>query len=102
MKLDERQANILQAIDSATETILSASHKIHDHPELGYKEVFASGLLTDILAVNGFDERHAEHRKCHRHDEKSPTEQTANASVKVRAGSSGLIEEGKDAHHNKK
>ncbi len=55
MKLDPQQGKILQAIDAASETILSASHQIHDHPELGYQEVFASGLLADTLAAHGFE-----------------------------------------------
>jgi len=54
MKLDQRQEKILQAIDTAAGTILSASHQIRDYPELGYQEVFASGLLADILAAHGF------------------------------------------------
>src|SRR5574341_952081 len=55
MKLDPQQGKILKAIDAASETILSASHQIHDHPELGYQEVFASGLLADTLAAHGFE-----------------------------------------------
>jgi amidohydrolase len=55
MKLDQQQERIVQAIDAATETILSVSHQIHDHPELGYQEIFASGLLADTLAAHGFE-----------------------------------------------
>jgi amidohydrolase len=55
MILDARQEKILQAIDAAAESILSTSHQIHDHPELGYQEVFASGLLADTLAAHGFE-----------------------------------------------
>ena len=53
--LDKRQEIILQSIDAAAETILSTSHSIHERPELGYQEVFASGLLADILAAHGFE-----------------------------------------------
>ncbi len=34
--------------------IFSISHRIHDNPELGYQEKFASGLLCDTLEQHGF------------------------------------------------
>ena len=55
MELTAQQLKIIQAIDAARETILSVSHQIHDHPELGYQEVFASNLLIDTLESFGFE-----------------------------------------------
>jgi amidohydrolase len=54
MELNDVQKEILEAIDANVDTIISASHRIHDHPELGYQEVFASGLLADITEGFGF------------------------------------------------
>jgi amidohydrolase len=34
---------------------VSISHAIHDRPELGKEEVFASGLLADALGARGFE-----------------------------------------------
>lgn len=55
MELNPLQKNIVEAIDARTDTILSVSHQVHAHPELGYQEVFASGLLADTLAGYGFE-----------------------------------------------
>lgn len=54
MKLDTRQQEIIQAIDAAAEAILSISHQIHSRPELGYQEIFASGLLANSLEAHGY------------------------------------------------
>jgi len=54
MQLNPTQNNILAAIDSAADTILSLSHQIHARPELGNQEVFACSLLTNTLAEFGF------------------------------------------------
>ena len=54
MNLTSQQHTILQSIDSASETILSVSHQIHAHPELGFQETFASNLLADTLESFGF------------------------------------------------
>lgn len=48
------QTRILAAIDAAAAEIVSVSHQIHDRPELGYNEVFASGLLASTLEAHGF------------------------------------------------
>ena len=44
MEFNPVQEKIIHAIDEAADTIISVSHQIHDHPELGYDEVFASDL----------------------------------------------------------
>ena len=54
MELSPLQQQILQAVDEAADTILDVSHQIHSHPELGYEEVFASGLLVQTLERRGF------------------------------------------------
>ncbi len=54
MELDNRQSRIIQTIDHAAEEIIQISHQIHDHPELGYQEVFASRLLVEMLEKQGF------------------------------------------------
>jgi amidohydrolase len=54
MELNNRQSRIIQNIDRAASEIIEASHQIHDHPELGYQEVFASNLLTEILQKHRF------------------------------------------------
>jgi amidohydrolase len=54
MELNQHQNRIVQAIDSASANIFSISHNIHDHPELGYQEKFASALLCDTLEQYGF------------------------------------------------
>lgn len=54
MELDNRQSHIIQSIDNGASEIIEASHQIHDHPELGYQEVFASNLLIEILQKYGF------------------------------------------------
>lgn len=41
-------------IDENKVLYLSTSHQIHEHPEIGNQEFFASNLLTQILAQAGF------------------------------------------------
>ena len=45
---------VLANLDEKREVYLSASHQIHERPEIGNEEVFASGLLTEILERAGF------------------------------------------------
>ena len=54
MELNTLQNKIVEAINAHAETILSVSHQVHDHPEMGYQEIFASGLLADTLEGMGF------------------------------------------------
>lgn len=47
-------------VSARTESLVSASHRIHEHPELCYEERFAHDLLTDLIEAEGIDvERHA-------------------------------------------
>lgn len=45
---------IAAAVDRLGDELESLSHRIHDHPELGYHEVQAAGWLTEFLAAQGF------------------------------------------------
>jgi len=54
MKLDTLQEKILAHIQTSADEILSISHKIHQHPELGNQEKFASNLLSEKLESYGF------------------------------------------------
>ncbi len=55
MTINAQQGNILQAIENSATTILEVSHQIHANPELGYEEVYASGLLAHTLEAYGFE-----------------------------------------------
>lgn len=46
--------NIINEIESKKEIYINISHEIHEHPEIGNKEYFASDLLTKTLAGAGF------------------------------------------------
>jgi amidohydrolase len=54
MELNEQQKRILKTIDDVADRMIFVSHQIHDRPELGYSETFASGLLADTLEEWGF------------------------------------------------
>src|SRR5712692_8134246 len=45
---------IVCALDRAGDELEQLSRKIHDHPELGYQEVKASGWLVEFLSAKGF------------------------------------------------
>src|SRR5262249_29970635 len=49
---------IARALDRVGDELEQLSRKIHDHPELGYQEVKASGWLADFLGVRGFKVEH--------------------------------------------
>ena len=60
MDLDAVKARLIDEVDKRADLLLDASHRIHDHPELGYEEVFAHELLTGIVEDEGMAvERHA-------------------------------------------
>ena len=42
------------AVDARAEDLIARSHSIHERPELGFEEHFASGLIADGLAEGGF------------------------------------------------
>ncbi|HEY9076744.1 MAG TPA: M20 family metallopeptidase [Anaerolineaceae bacterium] len=45
---------ILDSVDQSSENIVAISHQIHEHPEMGNQEVFASNLLINTLEEVGF------------------------------------------------
>jgi amidohydrolase len=45
---------IARAVDGLADELEALSHKIHEHPELGFAEVKACGWLTEFLAAKGF------------------------------------------------
>lgn len=53
VKTDIRE-QIIQHIEAKKEIYLKASHDIHERPEIGNEEVFASGVLTALLEDEGF------------------------------------------------
>lgn len=54
MALNALQQRVVDAVESAGETILNVSHQIHDNPELSSHEVNASNLLCETLESFGF------------------------------------------------
>lgn len=50
----ELKAQLCKSIDERKNSILEISHSIFDKPELGLQEYFASSLLCEKLAENGF------------------------------------------------
>ncbi len=53
MDLDAAKARLIDEVDKRADLLLDASHRIHEHPELGYEEVFAHELLTGIVEDEG-------------------------------------------------
>ncbi|HEX2480515.1 MAG TPA: M20 family metallopeptidase [Methylomirabilota bacterium] len=47
--------DIQHAVDGLVGELEALSRRIHDHPELGYNEVQASGWLTQFLEAKGFE-----------------------------------------------
>jgi amidohydrolase len=45
---------IAQAVDRLGDDLEKLSHRIHDHPELGYQEAQAAAWLTEFLDAQGF------------------------------------------------
>lgn len=44
---------MVDEVDRRADLLLDTSHRIHEHPELGYEEVFAHDLLTTVLTDEG-------------------------------------------------
>jgi amidohydrolase len=53
MDLESAKERLVAEVDRRADVLVDASHQIHDHPELGFDEVFAHGLLTDLLEADG-------------------------------------------------
>ena len=50
----DAKATILDYIDRHSESLAHTAKEIWDHPQVALQEVFASKLLADELAANGF------------------------------------------------
>src|SRR6266550_1247762 len=50
--MDAKQ-NAQETVHAYQQTLIDLSHRIHDHPELGYAEEQASGWITEVLADAG-------------------------------------------------
>ena len=53
MDLAAAKARMVDEVDRRADLLLDTSHRIHEHPELGYEEVFAHDLLTTVLTDEG-------------------------------------------------
>ena len=47
------KARMVAEVDRRAALLIDTSHQIHEHPELGFEEVFAHQLLTDVLRDEG-------------------------------------------------
>ena len=60
MDLEQAKRQVIADVDARAELLVDVSHRIHEHPELGYEEVFAHDLLTQVIADEGIEvETHA-------------------------------------------
>jgi amidohydrolase len=50
----ELKNKLTSKVDELSSTLLSISHEIHDNPEIGNEEFFASETLTSLLTQHGF------------------------------------------------
>jgi amidohydrolase len=55
MDLESAKEQLVAEVERRADVLVDASHQIHAHPELGFEEVFAHGLLTDLLAADGLE-----------------------------------------------
>ena len=53
MDLQEAKARICDEVDRRADTLIAASHEIHDHPEVNFDEHHAHDLLTDAARGRG-------------------------------------------------
>ena len=54
MDANAYKSKLKEAVDGLAGGILKLSHEIHDHPECGFEEYFASAQLTELLRGQGF------------------------------------------------
>ncbi|ODG92571.1 amidohydrolase [Gottfriedia luciferensis] len=55
VKIETQREQIVNSIEESKEVYLEISHKIHEKPEIGNQEFFASETHTKILVEAGFD-----------------------------------------------
>jgi amidohydrolase len=51
----DRKAQATATVDAVASDLVALSHEIHEHPELGFEERLAAGLLADALAAGGLE-----------------------------------------------
>lgn len=54
IKVEALHDSILQSVEQNKDTYISVSHQIHDRPEIGNEEFFASATLSKLLEDAGF------------------------------------------------
>ena len=52
-EVDEIKQLVCDEVDRIADTLISASHAIHENPELNFEEHFAHEVLTGILEDEG-------------------------------------------------
>ena len=52
--MDNRKQALLQGVEDRADALFAVACDLFDHPEQGMEEVYASGLLTDLLEKEGF------------------------------------------------
>lgn len=55
MDLESAKERLVAEVDRRAGLLVDASHQIHARPELGFEEVFAHGLLTDLIEADGLE-----------------------------------------------
>ena len=58
MDIDKLKSEVIKKVDSQRSRLIALSHRIHDNPEPGFKEVKASKWLSAYLETNGFAVEH--------------------------------------------
>ena len=53
--MTQQKEKIAKAIDSMRDELLTLSHEIHDHPEIGFEEHQAVGFIRSFLEKHGFE-----------------------------------------------
>ncbi len=53
--MNQNKLKIIETIDKMQNELLTLSHQIHDHPELGFKEHQAVGFIRTFLEGHGFE-----------------------------------------------
>ena len=53
--MNQQKAKISETIDSMRDGLLTLSHQIHDHPEIGFQEHQAVEFISAFLKEHGFE-----------------------------------------------
>ena len=53
--MNQNKLKIIETIDKMQNELLTLSHQIHDHPELGFQEHQAVGFIRTFLEDHGFE-----------------------------------------------